>query len=177
VAIIRAQSKGEEDAIQWTVIDPATEQHQTAGGVIQRIIDQYREAGLPCRKGNNAIPDSITLLLELLRPDPERKFPRWHHQAGEYGSPRLFFAADCQRLRWEVEQWSWMDIKPGQIDRQKVRAENDDLVACLRYLVMERPMEARVAPQLSAGERIEQMLAELSGERDREEWIGEERVR
>lgn len=179
--MILAAEKGEPE-VEWRVIDPATTGRETAGGVIQRIIDQYIEAGLYCQEGNNDLPGSITLLRQLMWPDPERRFPAWHHYKGLPGSPKLFFMTCCPGLKWEAEQWAWLDLKAGQLDRQRVRAINDDRIAALRYLVMQRPREAVPEVRKTPGGRVEEILAELAEEREARrdgysEWVGSERIR
>lgn len=178
VKLILAAQKGEPEP-DWCVIDPATEARETAGGVIQSIIQQYRDAGLYCSPGDHSLPASITLLQHLMRRDPSRKFPAWHHYKGLPGSPRLFLTTSCPGLKWEMEQWCYMDLKPGQVDRERVRAIDDDRIAALRYLVMRRPKEAVPVVPRTAGERIEEILAELAEERRQDgytEYIGSERL-
>lgn len=179
-AAVLVASAHEEDLIQWTVADPATRSRETAGGVIQKIADQYAEAGLRCRMGNNDVPASITMLKYLLKPDLERHFPYWHPQKGQLGAPRLYVTTDCPRLRWEMEQWRWITIKPGAVDREKAFAKDDDAVACLRYLVMERPQQASYTPPPTQNQRILDIIAEMAAEKRGgsagEEWIGAERL-
>lgn len=176
---VLAASLGEEEATRWTVADPATRQQQTAGGVIQRVIDQYREAGLVCREGNHDVKASIVLLKGLLKPDPARYFPYWHPLKGQPGAPKLFFTAECPRLRWEIEQWKWKKINPGKVDRETPLAVDDDAIAALRYLAMERPQNAVWTPPPTRNQMIDEMLAELAAEDGRSfgEFIGSERAR
>ncbi len=141
---ILALSQAEEAMIQWTAIDPATRQRQTAGGQMAMIVDQYRDAGLFCRMADNSIPASIALLKRLLKPDPERVFPRWHYRAGEYGAPRLFVTRDCKVTWHQLQSWKWKAVKPGQATLERVVAKDDDTVAALRYLLMELPRAPEV---------------------------------
>jgi hypothetical protein len=176
---VLAASETEEDLTQWTVCDPSMRRKETAGGVIQALIDQYSDAGLHCREGNNDVRASIAMLQTLLAPDPDRRFPYWHPMKGLPGSPRLFMTTECKGLRWEIEQWRWMDIKPGRPDREKVRAIDDDLVACLRYTVLERPQQAVWSPPPTASQKWDEILDELAAERGggiSDPWIGSERV-
>ncbi|MBA3760131.1 MAG: hypothetical protein H0X07_06315 [Gemmatimonadales bacterium] len=143
-AYILALSAAEEERISWTAIDPSTRQRQTAGGVIQQIIEQYREAGLVCRPGNNDIPGSIALLKRLLMPDPRHVFPNWHHRRGETGAPHLYIMRDCKVMWHQIQGWQWKAVKPGQDHRERVVSKDDDTVAALRYCLMELPHSAKV---------------------------------
>ena len=136
---ILALSEPEEERIQWTAIDPATQQRGTAGGQMARIVDQYREAGLICRLADNDIKASIARLKLLLQTDDKHLFPRWHFRAGEYGAPRLYVTRDC-RVTWhQMQNWKWKAVKPGEQQRAKVVSRDDDTVAALRYCLMEMP--------------------------------------
>jgi len=158
---ILALSENEEDRIQWTAIDPSTRQHQTAGGAAERLIDQYRQAGLYCLEGNNDVKASIARLRGLLAPDDDHEFPAWHPRAGEMGSPHLFFTRDCRELLWELPQWKWKDVKPGSVDREKPVAVNDDAIAALRYCLMRAPIAAEPAPPPDQWRRFISMVEEL----------------
>lgn len=143
---ILALSQAEEDRIQWTAIDPATRQRQTAGGQMAMIVDQYRDAGLICRLANNDISASITRLKMLLQPDEKHVFPRWHWRAGELGAPHLFISRDCKVSWHQLQLWQWKAVRPGQVDRERVLAKDDDAVSAIRYLLMELPRAPQVKP-------------------------------
>lgn len=172
-------SEGEE--IDWTVIDPSTHQTQSAGGTAERIIDQYRQAGLTCEPGNNAVKDSIALIRHLLQPDPTRKFPAWHPRAGEPGSPRLFFTADCTELLWELQSYQWKQVKPGGSEREAPVAKHDHAIAALRYLLMRSPRPAVETIKLDDYSRFIDIINDLKGEpQDNDEYsniIGNEHLR
>lgn len=144
-AAILSMSAGEEEMIQWTAIDPSTRQRQTAGGQLEMLVDQYRDAGLNCRLANHDIPASVALLKRLLSPDPTRRFPYWHRRAGELGAPSLFIQRDCKVTWHQLQAWKWKAVRPGQPSTGKVLAKDDDTVSALRYCLMERPQSARVA--------------------------------
>lgn len=158
---ILSLSVGEE--IDWTMIDPSTLQRQTAGDTIERIIDQYRRAGLVCQEGVNSVRDSIALLQSLLQPDPNHPFPRWHPRRGELGSPKLFFTSDCSELIWEIQQWRWRDVRPGEKPGEKPVTLHDDCIAALRYLVMRSPRPAQETIKANDYERFLQISEELMG--------------
>lgn len=159
----------EGEVIEWTVIDPSTRQQQTAGGTAERLIDQYRHAGLACQEGNNHVRDSIARIRQLLQPDPEHRFPAWHPRAGAPGSPHLFFTADCTEMIWELSQYQWKQVRPGAIDREIPLAKHDHLIACLRYLVMRSPRPARETLQKNDYQRFLDIVAEFEGRPPHEE--------
>lgn len=180
-AAILAASSGEEAMVQWTAYDPHMSQRQTAGGVIQALISQYEAAGLTgLRKGNDDIRASIVLMQSLLKPDPEHHFPYWHPLKGQLGAPHWYITTDCPRLRWEMEQWKYMDVKPGRTDREKAVDKDDDLIDTVRYVLMERPQQAVWTPPPSNNQRILDIIAEMAAEKSGGaggKWIGEERLR
>jgi phage terminase large subunit len=156
-------SEGDPEPV-WTMIDPSTKQTQSAGGTMEKIIDQYRRAGLICSPGDNRVRDSIALLRQLLAPHPEREFPAWHPRAGEKGSPRLFFDVSCTELLWELTQYQWKQVKPGAADREMPLAKHDHAIAALRYLVMRSPQGAVEQPQEGTLARFLAIAAEIKGE-------------
>jgi phage terminase large subunit len=155
----------EGELIEWTEIDPSTHQTQSAGGTSERIIDQYRKAGLVCNPGNNAVKDSIALIRHMLQPDPNRPFPDWHPLAKELGSPRLFFTSDCAELLFEIQNYQWKQVKPGGSEREQPRATNDHAIAALRYLLMRSPRPAVEIVQQDQYHRFLAIANELKGER------------
>jgi phage terminase large subunit len=175
---ILALSAREEDLIQWTVIDPATRGMSSGGGVMETMISQYRRGGLFCQEGTNDVKPSISKMRMLLAPDPNHPFPAWHPQAGEMGSPRWFIFKDMKHLVWEMQQWKWRDVRPGGVDREKPLEKDDHLIATARYTFLRSPQSAQPAKELSAGERIERMLADLFPQKEAGEGlIGIDRLR
>lgn len=164
---ILEMSQGEEEMTQWTVIDPSTDQRQTAGGVMQQIVDGYRDAGLTCRKGNNDVRGSIAVIKRLLRPEPAHIFPRWHWQSGELGAPYFFVTRDCKVLWNQLQLWRWKAVRPGGSERERPLDQQDDTVSALRYNLMEVPRAptARVQKPLHW---LEAELAERYADRDLE---------
>lgn len=150
--------------VHWRVIDPSTRALESAGGTMERIIDQYRLAGLLCDPGNNNVRDSIALLKRLLQPDPQHKFPAWHPRAGEMGAPWVFVFEDLKALRWEIEQWKWKDVKPGAGDKEKPVTKNDHLIAAWRYLEMRSPHKAVETLQPTLRDRFRWIEDELFGQ-------------
>jgi hypothetical protein len=171
-------SAGEEDFIQWSVIDPATQGLSVGGGSMESIVSQYRRGGLFCRPGNNDVKASIAKLRMLLAPDPQHPFPAWHPSAGELGAPHLFLFKDLRHTIWEWQQWKWRDVKPGAVDREKPLEKDDHLVATDRYYVMESPSAAQPRVEMTTGERFQKIIDDLFGERsDDEGLIGLDRLR
>ena len=176
--LILAQSATEVELICWTVIDPATQGLNAAGGVMESIISQYRRGGLFCRPGNNDVKASIAKLRMLLAPDETHPFPAWHPRAGELGSPRWFIFKGLKHLVWEMQQWKWRDVKPGAVDREKPLEKDDHLVATVRYFVMESPQAAAPKVELTTAQRFERILDDLFPEKaDIGGLIGVDRLR
>jgi PBSX family phage terminase large subunit len=175
---ILSMSASEEDLIRWTVIDPATQGLNAAAGVAESIISQYRRGGLFCRPGNNDVKASIAKMRMLLAPDPEHRFPAWHPNAGDLGSPRWFIFKGLRHLTWEMQQWKWRDVKPGAVDREKVLEKDDHLIATVRYFFMESPQSASPVKELTTTERFERIVADLFPEqREADGLIGHDRLR
>jgi hypothetical protein len=164
-------SAAEEELIQWTVIDPATEGANVAGGVAEKLIDQYRRGGLPCIKGDNDVKASIAKMQMLLAPDPSHAFPAWHPRAGEMGSPRWFIFKDLRELIWEMQQWKWTALRPGSKHREKPFEKDDHLIACARYFFMRSPQAAQPVREITTAERFERMINDLFPDKGSDEGL------
>ena len=160
VRSILALGQGEPEP-EWTVIDPATRQRAANTG--DRYIDMYRKSGLACQEADNDFKSSVARIRGMLAPDPGHAFPQWHPRSGDPGSPHLFITSDCPWTRWEMEQWRWKDVKPGQVNREVQMDKDNHLIACLRYMVMRRPRPAVEKPKAGTYERFIQLAREMDG--------------
>ena len=116
-----------------------------AWGAPATVRDEFDLLGLPLLEGNEDRSAGFVRIGELLRADPEHKFPAWHKRAGEPGSPRLFFVG-CPNL---VEQLSSAPVEeddeplPRSAVSRRWEAAGGGLVAALRYAVMSRPSPSK----------------------------------
>ena len=94
----------------------------------------------------------------------------------------MFLSTACPYTKWEIEGWRFKDVKPGQIDREKAHAENDDCIACARYIALRSPQAADLpAGPVDPHQRIVDIVREVVAEQERRrggpgEWIGAERL-
>lgn len=147
------------DIIDWTVIDPSTKNIDAVLGSTYQ--DEYRRCGVQSIAGNNNILDGIMRIKELLHIDPLRVNP----VTGVQGSPRLFVFPSCSELIWEMQQYKWIDQKPGSlVEKEKPVGKNDHAIDPLRYLLQQRPREASVDSSSGQWNRWEQLLSELRDE-------------
>ena len=156
------------EMIDWTVIDPSVKQTESSG---ERIVDQYRKAGLICQYGDNDVKASISRIRGLLHKDEAHPFPAQHHLSREMGSPKLFITRDCRELIWEMQQYQWKQIKPGRVDKEVPLAKHDHAIAALRYMVMRSPRQAVEQPSVSQYDRFMQIAKEIEGISETEEGI------
>jgi hypothetical protein len=140
----------EADWLQWRVIDRATRQHQTAGGVISSIKDQYAEAGLYCREGDSsagAVKAGIAIKKQLLQCDEAHVFPAWHPRAGDYGAPRLYIFKSEREYWSEAMQYRWKAVSPSGIDKEVPLAVHNHLLDAHRYIELMLPRTPAPAPR------------------------------
>ncbi len=152
------------EVISWTAIDPSTMAVQSAGGTSEKIIDQYRRAGLNCEPGNHDVRASIARFKSYLQPDQNRKFPSWHPRRGESGAPGMYVFSDLKAFRWEIESWRWKDVRPGATEREKPITKNDHLIAAARYLIMRGPQPAVEGIRSTLYDRFLAISNEMKGD-------------
>lgn len=100
--------------------------------------DVYQRHGVRIVPANNRRRIGYVQVCDLLKPDPERRFPLWHPKAGGKGSPRLFIVGDtCPEL---VEQLETAPIAAGENDPERGEAvdgpwerQYGHAIAMLRY--------------------------------------------
>jgi hypothetical protein len=109
-------------------------------------ITEYRDLGVEgFVRANNRRSAGRTRVAELLKPDPDRYFPSWHHRHGERGAPRLYVVAQtCPELVDQIAAAPLLPIDSGKegageiVDPGWERAWGH-AVASLRYGCMSRP--------------------------------------
>lgn len=163
VRAILEMSKGEE--YDWTVIDPSTRQRQQSGGQSERIIEQYRKAGLNLQEGDNDFKAAVTAIRGRLAPRDGHIYPRWHLQQGESAAPTLYITDNCRSTIWEAQNWRWKNATPGSVVRERELERDNHAMAALRYLILRAPRTPVVARTISFEERFAQLAAELAGEK------------
>ena len=160
VRCIRELSLDEEYG--WTVIDPSTRQQQQAGGGSDRLIEQYRKAGLVLHEGDNDFRAAVVKLRSLLAPSEKRSYPAIHPQAGKSPAPGLFVFGDCKSLIWEIMSWRWKDASPGTLSAEREYRVNNHSVAALRYLILRCPAAPEIDFNPRINPRFEQLAADLA---------------
>lgn len=112
------------ERIDYTVADPSI---WTRTGAGPPIAQQYADAGVQCRKANNARIDGWARVREYLKPDRR-------------GVPALHIFSTCTDLLRTLPMLVHDDIRPEDLD---TRGE-DHAADALRYALMSRPLRTRV---------------------------------
>jgi hypothetical protein len=121
-------------------------------GAPAMLSDEFHDNGVHLTPANNDPRAGLMRLLELMRPDPEHQFPSWHKQAGEFGSPRVFFTRACQLL---VDELRAAPLQPtdkrdgGEMVDPEWESRTGHAAAMARYAVMAK------APASTEPERLE----------------------
>ena len=115
------------DKIEWTTIDPSTDNRDPLNGLSVR--KEYFKYGIPTKLGINDKSPGIAALKKLLFVNPETK------------RPKLFFFENCYNTLKEISRYKWK-LYRGQEDKNKSEEPQkvlDHTMDALRYLVMSRP--------------------------------------
>jgi hypothetical protein len=171
-----------KDADGWNIRtnsvfgDPSTGNRtggQTQLGDPATIVTEFAEHGIGISKANNARDAGYMRIAELLRPDPERLFPRWHPRYGEKGAPRLFLMS-CPNLIAQlktapVEPLDSGDPLAGKAVKKEWERQHGHAHAALRYGVMSRPGASHEPKQTSD---LDPRAAYMQSRRERaiEDW-------
>ena len=123
--------------------------------------DLYQQHGVLITPANNRRRVGHVAIAQLLKRDPQRRFPLWHPKAGEYGAPRLYFME--QRCKELVEQLQTAPLANGENDPergeavdQKWERHHGHAHAALRYGVttFQAPSDAPDGPEPQTPEEI-----------------------
>lgn len=106
IKALRVQGWERKDVDGWTEHnavygDPSIRARtgtETKIGDPASILTEFSEHGIGISLGNNDRAAGYARISELLRPDPNRRFPNWHPLAGESGAPRLYVFDTCPNL-------------------------------------------------------------------------------
>jgi hypothetical protein len=111
------------------------------------LADEFGDSGVPLTRANNDPRAGLVRLRSLIEPDPARRFPAWHPNAGEQGSPGLFVVASaCGPL---VEQLGSAPLQPlekrdgGEIVDPEWESRHGHACAMARYAVMAKPAPSK----------------------------------
>jgi hypothetical protein len=91
---------------------------------------------------NNDRQAGYLRLAELIKLDPDRRFPAWHPFAGQQGSPRLFLFSTCSELAEQLKAAPLeVEGKPlaGEAIAGDWESREGHAVAALRYGGLSRP--------------------------------------
>lgn len=107
------------------------------------IETEFADNGIALKPGNDNPRAGYTRIRELLKLDPERRFPDWHPRRGEPGAPRLFIVgAHCPELVKQLENAPLQPIeKPhaGEMVAPDWEGPDGHSHAALRYLALSYP--------------------------------------
>lgn len=147
-AILVRGSESPGEQIDYTVADPSVWSKQGSG---DSIAQQYRRAGLLCRKAKNARIDGWSQVREHLRPTVPMRAP---DGVTELLIPRLRVFPGCEHL---------IRTLPEMLhDKKRVEDLDTDLedhaVDALRYGLMSRPRVPK--PKVQRGHDLDQDLAD-----------------
>jgi hypothetical protein len=134
--------------------DPASLATRTATvrrfGQPATIETEYADHGVNIAPGKSDPRTGYARLRELLKLDPERRFPDWHPKRGEFGSPRWFIVAKTNKEL--VEQLRTAPLTPidhryaGEMIDPNWEGHYGHAVAAARYGMVSWP-SASVEPE------------------------------
>jgi hypothetical protein len=139
-------------------------------GAPAMLADEFSDNGVHLTPANNDPRAGMARIRELLRLDPEHRFPTWHPRRGEPGAPRVFFdKTRCKRL---VDELRSAPLQPydkrdgGEIVDPEWESRNGHAAAMARYAVMSRPSPS-TEPQPEIEDPRAALHARVIAERDR----------
>jgi hypothetical protein len=123
--------------------------HRGRWGAPAMLADEFADNELSLTPANNDPRAGMIRLRELLRLDPEHRFPAWHPRSGEYGAPRIFFTPQCESILGELENAPLQPLDKAD-GGEKVEPEwesaHGHAAAMCRYAVMTRPKASEEKP-------------------------------
>lgn len=122
--------------------------------------EHFVDRGIYCTPANNAVLDGIQNVQMLLHPDPARKFPVWHHRAGQLGAPRLYIVETaCPWLCKEIVAYEWEPTREGENAPERPKKFFDHACDAGRYLAAAIRDAKAVPLRTSEQEHREEMQA------------------
>jgi hypothetical protein len=173
-----------QDQAPRVFADPSVTHKQgwtTKHGVPASIATEYYEQSdgqIVLIGGNNDRQAGHARIKELLKLDPNHRFPEWHPLAGQLGAPRLFFTTACENLTEQLQGAMLEPLDSGRRDAGEVvagawEASVGHAHAALRYGILtwpdasERPIPVPDDPRVALMQRYEARMNDLDGYRNR----------
>lgn len=136
----------------------------TSWGEPASDVTEFREHGVGgFVKANNDRMAGRVRLLELMRPDPSRWFPKWHPRYGEQGSPRLFVVGSrCPELVAQLKVAPLLGMDAAQTGAGEIidpgwESRDGHATAAARYGAISWPSPSKEAEQPLDDPRAELM--------------------
>lgn len=118
-------------------MDPSTKGRSDHDG---RDFQQlYAELGIYAIPANNRVNAGIQKVQQLLRPDPNHRYPAWHPKKGQKGAPRFYVVKEaCPAFCHEITLYKWADTEDGKEENFKEKPHKylDHMMDAVRYDVM-----------------------------------------
>lgn len=123
-------------------------------GMEANSADEFHESGLPIVRANNDRRAGYLRLSELLRLEDGRRYPSWHHLAGQSPAPHAFISERCPNLIEQLQDAPLESSEPGPTQGPhpqeavavKWEGAHGHAHAAMRYGAMSRP-SASVEPE------------------------------
>jgi len=163
---MRASSWGES----WqAVIDPSVWKRmgsRNRWGAPAMLADEFIDAGVNITPANNDPRAGMARIRELLKIDPDHRFPSWHQtRAGQLGAPRIFFTPQVSALVQELRD---APVQPfnlqdgGEKVDPKWEGAHGHAAAMCRYAVLTRPAPSTPKPEVELDMRRAAMQKALA---------------
>lgn len=132
-------------------------------GSDNRSVQQhYIDFGIYGLDADNNVDDGILVTQELLKPDPNHRFPKWHPRSGELGAPHYFVVQNaCPNLVHEMQLYQYEQKRAGQEvnEKEKPRKYLDHAVDADRYA--NKAIRGNKAPKVDGPKPPEQRNTEF----------------
>jgi hypothetical protein len=141
--------------------------------------DEFADLGIHMARANNDRRAGFVRISELLRQNPDRRFPTWHPLAGQPGSPRLFVfgTTALEPLRQQLkdaplessEPGPTQGVMPGETVSAKWEGSHGHAIASLRYGLLSRPSPSTEPPSEHPDPRRQAVIEMAAKDREREQ--------
>jgi hypothetical protein len=155
---------------------------ETRWGTPASDITDYEELRVSgFTKANNERSAGRTRIAELLKPQPDRYFPRWHPRCGEQGAPQFYVVGrNCPELVEQIATAPLLSLDAarkgaGEIVDPNWESRYGHAIAALRYGLMSRPSASEPSKRrefASTRDRITDEFWERQGVEDERQDTG-----